>query len=634
MHGTLTGALSLAVVGAALGQEVPTIGAIPGAQANGRDRVAAAGATSAIMRRAGDHLPTGRLIVRPLQPDALVARGLTRGEVTMIRTRAAGRIASAAISYFAEVNEYIVPVPPGLTDAAYSGELMATGDYQYAASDCVTYPLSVPNDPLFPKQWHHERIGSATAWDVTTGDPELIIAFVDTGIDVDHPDLADHRVPGFNSVSDLTELDGGKVDDVSGHGTLVAGIAGAIGNNALGVAGVTWDCRLMMCRCTDNPNGLSYLSDDLQAIRWAANHGAKVVNVSRSGVEEPSYETTGQYVRSKDALLVVGAANDNANLNWFDWSHVTIVGATSQYKDSKASYSNYGKAVDLFAPGDYIWTTQNGGGYTGGYVGTSLSTPIVSGAAALIWSVNPDLPAQAIEEILFATCKDLGDPGDDWKFGHGRVDLAKAVVPWHIPVPFLETFPSNIATATTWDQFENATTSSMFSATPPYSLRMKAAGSASTRRFALGPQYDSAALTFWTQRHHVDAGHELRVEYYSDADAWRPLLTLVSDGQLQTEFVRTDVTLPSDALHDEFRLRFSTADSQGGNPMWFIDDISLNPTVGCYADFSDDGLLDLFDFLAYVNRFNAGEAEADCDDDGVLTLFDFLCFVNVFNAGC
>src|SRR5207249_8749598 len=121
----------------------------------------------------------------------------------------------------------------------YAARLLATGEYQYVHPDWTCYPVeNPPNDPQFADQWHHPRIQSPQAWDITTGDPEFVLALVDAGIDLTHPDLAPHRVPGYNSATHLDEAHGGQVNDINGHGTHTSGDAAAIGNNATGVCGV------------------------------------------------------------------------------------------------------------------------------------------------------------------------------------------------------------------------------------------------------------------------------------------------------------------------------------------------------------------------------------------------------------
>ena len=302
---------------------------------------------------------------------------------------------------------------------------MATGDYEYAEPDWICHPTqTIPNDPSYPAQWHHIKVRSPFAWDTTTGDASLVIAIVDGGVMLDHTDLVGALVPGYNAADDLAQSAGGDVSDVDGHGTFVAGLAGAVGNNGIHVAGIGWDFSLMPVRYYNSPGG-GYLHHILAGARWAADHGARCVNVSQTGVEYNSVQTTGAYLKNRGSLLFWAAGNDSRDLSWFDWDDVIIVGATNP-NDGKASFSAYGQAVDVYAPGTNIVSTGLPGGLATGS-GTSASTPIVAGICALIWSNRPHLTADEVEERLYYGCVDLGAPGNDSYWGWGRVDSYASV---------------------------------------------------------------------------------------------------------------------------------------------------------------------------------------------------------------
>lgn len=359
---------------------------------------------------------SGRMIVRPAQGAALDAK----------RDAAArARFAQNTVRYYPEVDEYIVTVPAGMDENTYSAQLMKTGDYQYAHPDWTCYPDATPNDPQFPSQWHHPRIHAPEAWDLTTGFEELICAFVDTGIDLTHPDLAPNRVSGYNSASHLAELAGGDVSDINGHGTHVAGDGAAIGNNGIGVSGVAWNLRIMMIRTTNAANGGASISDILEGARWAADHNAKVVSASYSGVEAATIGTTGTYIKGRGALFCYAAGNSAANHSGFDYPDVIVVGASDE-NDNRAGFSSYGRAVDIFSPGTNILSTTNGGGY-GFASGTSMATPVTNGALGLIWSVNPLFTPQQVENFLEQGADDLGAEGDDDVFGWGRTNVFRSV---------------------------------------------------------------------------------------------------------------------------------------------------------------------------------------------------------------
>jgi len=366
---------------------------------------------------------SGELIVRPRQ------------DLPPERSRAARvRLMPYVRTYEGRVDEYVVVVPRGAgrAGARGSGEnemaaaLLATGDYQYAHPNWECSPLQAPNDPGFSAQWHHAAMQSALGWDLATGSPSIVVAMADSGVDLTHPDLQ-NRVAGFNAASDLAEIDGGNIDDVatSGHGTHVAGCGAAMGNNGLGVVGMGWNLSFMMCRVSNKTSGNAYLDDLTQGARWAIEHGARSVSCSYTGVSNATIGTTGDYIDSIGGVYLYAAGNSNSDLWNFDYANVIVVGATDQ-NDQKASFSSYGLACDVFAPGVAVYSTLRNGSY-GFMDGTSMATPIVNGLVGMIWSVNPALTNHEVRDILFASCDDIGDPGEDDVFGHGRVNVYRAL---------------------------------------------------------------------------------------------------------------------------------------------------------------------------------------------------------------
>jgi hypothetical protein len=368
----------------------------------------------------GDQEFTGQMIVRPKQ-------GLAPAD----RARALAMLDGITIKSYAEIDEFIVraETPEGAAEGtgenALAALLMGSGLFQYAHPNWMCYPINTPNDPEFPNQWHHQNMQSELAWNISTGNNDIIVAFTDTGIDLTHPDLAPNRVLGFNAPTDTAEIDGGQVNDLNGHGTHVAGCGAAIGNNGIGVAGCGWNMKIMMVRVSDSTGGGAFLDDILQGARWAVENGAVSASSSYSGVNNDAVGTTGTYIRSIGGLHLYAAGNSNSDWSTFDFPDTIIVGASDQ-SDNKAGFSSYGIAVDIFAPGVSILSTCNGGGYCFAS-GTSMATPVANGVVGMIWSVNPALTADEVEQILFSTCDDLGDPGNDDFFGWGRVNLFRAV---------------------------------------------------------------------------------------------------------------------------------------------------------------------------------------------------------------
>ena len=378
------------------------------------------------VERPGELELTGRMIVRPFDVAEWVNTGLAPAVAKQTVRAAVALLGASVVQHIPATGEYLLTLPAGENEDSFARRLLASGRFHYAHPDWLCFPLDTPNDPFYGNQWHHPVIQSPQAWDLTHGGAEVICAFVDTGVDLDHPDLAAHLVPGYNSVDRVAQLDGGDVADINGHGTAVAGTACAIGDNGLGVAGVGWNQRIMMVRTSNLTNGNASMSNILDGARWAAENGARVVSASYSGVNEQSVNQTGRVIRDDfDALFCFAAGNSNDNLGSFDHRYVVVVGATT-FADAKASFSSYGRAVDVFAPGVSVWSTRNGGSY-GGVSGTSFSTPMTNGVLSMVWSVGPSLSADQVELIVFETCDDLGDPGDDDVFGHGRVNVFRAV---------------------------------------------------------------------------------------------------------------------------------------------------------------------------------------------------------------
>jgi len=372
-------------------------------------------------QQAGSLEFTGSLIVR-------VRRGLAAPEEAAARALMTGLSArqNEAVDY------YIVEAPvsrgaerPGDAENALSRSLMATNLFEYAVPNWMCFPLETPNDPQFPNQWHHPQINSPAAWDITHGDASVVIAFTDTGIYKAHSDLAGKVVNGYDAYNNISEDDGGSVADIHGHGTHVAGCAAAITNNGNGVAGVNWNAQIMMVRVAIDSSGGAYLEDILEGAQWAIEHGAKIVSSSYSGVDAAPIQTMGAYIHSIGGIYMYAAGNDGRNLSGFDWNDVIVVGA-STYGDARASFSAYGVAVDLFAPGVDIGSTTRDGGY-GWWSGTSMATPVANGAASMIWAADPTLSHLEVEQILFETCLDLGQAGNDSTYGWGRVDVGAGV---------------------------------------------------------------------------------------------------------------------------------------------------------------------------------------------------------------
>ncbi|PCH81791.1 MAG: hypothetical protein COB96_02385 [Planctomycetota bacterium] len=328
------------------------------------------------------------------------------------------------IEHVSDTNEFIFAVPSGSTENAVAASLMATGEFEYVEPDWRCYLVKTPDDPMLSLQWWHDNIQSRSGWDIRTGmsGNNYIAAVVDTGIDLDHPDLQASLVSGYNTVQNKAQSDGGDVSDQNGHGSMCAGCIGAIGNNGIGVVGVCWDVKLMPIKTVSGGQGSSSMSDLTQGARWAADNGAGSVSVSFSGVESSSVNSAGNYCDGQDCILLWAAGNSNSNLSGFDWSNVEVVGATD-VNDNKANFSSYGKAIDVMAPGVNIATTNHNGGYSS-VSGTSFSAPITNGVVAMIRMEYPNWTTTEVRQRLYDSCDDMNNSS---KYGHGRVNLELAL---------------------------------------------------------------------------------------------------------------------------------------------------------------------------------------------------------------
>lgn len=385
------------------------------------------------IERPGDMEFTGRMIARPKQIGVMLAAGMSAAEAQARRSQARGYVTPMTKWHVPETDEYVIAVPFGQSETMVAQRLMATGSFQYVEPDWRVYPIATPNDPSFGSQWHLPKINAPGAWDHFSGTGAVVIAITDTGVRLDHQDLISQLVPGANSASGtaIPQASGGQVNDLNGHGTHTAGTAGARGNNALGVSGVNWDAKIMPIRVSDSSGGSSSITALTAGARWAADNGARVVSTSYSGVSNAAVQTTGNYIKfTRNGVYCWAAGNSNATIS-ADHPDVTIVGATTS-SDGKASFSNFGIGLDVYAPGVDILATYFSSSTSYALMsGTSMACPNAAGLAGLIIGANPALTAQEVETILYETCLDLtaapGGVGNDGYWGWGRIDALAAL---------------------------------------------------------------------------------------------------------------------------------------------------------------------------------------------------------------
>lgn len=377
-----------------------------------------------------------------------------------------------------------VQVPPG-QEAATIASLQARGDVEFAEVNAIVTAFDSPNDPDFSKQWGLHNSGQSggitdadidgpAAWDLETGSSEVIVAILDSGIDLDHPDLQPHlwinsdEIPG----NDVDDDNNGFIDDVNGwnfcifstcslqdnfpddpigHGSHVAGVAAAVGDNGQGVTGVSRKATLMPVKVLHST--LSGTATSIaNGIDYAVANGAQVINLSLGASTTattypcPSFTVIQQAMQNALAngvLVVAASGNDNDLVNVscpaaFD--EALAVGATDHNDDrwewSASSGSNGGSRLDVVAPGgsdteanknvNGIYSTSINGSYRYDS-GTSMSAPHVTGLAALLLAFDPTLTPGELRALIEATVDDLAPAGFDAAFGHGRVNAGQAL---------------------------------------------------------------------------------------------------------------------------------------------------------------------------------------------------------------
>jgi subtilisin family serine protease/ligand-binding sensor domain-containing protein len=351
-------------------------------------------------------------------------------------------------------------------------ELAALSDVRFAEPDYIAFPADAPasasmpilapaasqltiDDPLYAQQWGLARINIEGAWDDTYGSPIVTIAIVDSGIDLTHVDLAGNLWvnPGEIANNGLDDDSNGFVDDVNGwnfisgskdvsdengHGTLVAGVAAAIGGNGQGIAGVCPQCRIMPVKVTQTSGTANY-SDVAAGVLYAAQKGAKVINISLGGYANSNIlkNAIDTAVNGYGAVVVAGAGNDNLNQSFYPAAYENVLAvAGTQIDDTKVATSNYGAWVDVTAPGLDIRTTALGGGWLDNS-GTSFAAPFASGLAGLLKALHPDWSQALIRSQITHTADNVDgvNPALTGLLGSGRINAGSAM---QTPHPVLQ----------------------------------------------------------------------------------------------------------------------------------------------------------------------------------------------------
>lgn len=339
----------------------------------------------------------------------------------------------------------------------------------YAEPNYIVKPTAVPNDTAFAAQWHYPLINLPGAWDLTTGDPGVIVAVIDTGVLLNHPDLQGQFVAGYDFISQTSMSgDGDGIDPnpddpgdgppSSFHGTHVSGTIAAASNNAVGVAGIAWHAKIMPLRVLGAGGGTAY--DVGQAVRYAAGlandsgtvppQPADIINLSLGGGPfSQASQDTYTAARQAGVVIVAAAGNDASSQLSYPASYDGVISVSAVDTERRlAPYSSFGTAIDVAAPGGNVRVDLNADGFpdgvlsTGGddssgsivftypfFNGTSMASPHVAGVIALMKSVNSNLTPAIIDQQLALgnLTDDIGVAGRDNSFGYGLINAQKAV---------------------------------------------------------------------------------------------------------------------------------------------------------------------------------------------------------------
>jgi serine protease len=367
---------------------------------------------------------------------ALCAPGAAHATHTIVVGLRPGTLAASALDAAGAVQVGVVPrlrvvvvrIPPRHRSAALR-TLRHSRSVRYAEPLHQLHALAeFQPDPGRPQQWGLDAIGAEAAWAVTRG-AGVVVAVVDTGVAA-APDLAGRLLSGWNAIDPS-----GDVLDDNGHGTHVAGTVAEIGGNGLAESGVAPEAMILPVKVLDS-TGSGSDADVAAGIVWAADHGARVVNLSLGGPESSAVLADGvAYARSKGVLIVAAAGNDGGAVGVpARLAGVIAVGAVGP-DHVRAPFSAGGSALDLVAPGvDILQQTLDGaGGYADrSWSGTSMASPHVAGVAALALAAGRATTAVGVTRLLSRTARDLGAPGRDAAYGAGLV-RADAVLGVAVP---------------------------------------------------------------------------------------------------------------------------------------------------------------------------------------------------------
>lgn len=384
------------------------------------------------------------------------------GRESVAKSKMLGRFNVRANKTIPVIGVEVVPIPSGDTIQSFLEKLKNDPDVEFAEPNGVMRAFVAPNDPSYASQFalDSDHIDIEPAWDITHGDADIIVAVVDSGVDYTHTDLNDNMwtnpnpsgnsglrgttikidwngdgdcLDSFASVGDEQCASNDPLDNFTGefHGPRVAGIISAETNNAQGMAGIARDSKIMGVKALNNDGAGSY-SAIAEGIIYAAANGARVINLSLGGTsDDPSgaVQAAVTYAINEKNAVVVAASGNSGNSVAVNFpasiEEVIAVGATNS-NNTLASFSCTGNKLDLVAPGVGVLTTFPTN-TTATDDGTSFSAPMVSGVAALILAIRPNMTVREVTNYLNFTARDLGASGFDTGFGFGMLNAGRAL---------------------------------------------------------------------------------------------------------------------------------------------------------------------------------------------------------------
>jgi subtilisin family serine protease len=529
---------------------------------------------------------------------------------------------------------YTIRVPMGTDTRAVAAELREFADLiDRAESDGIGGILQTfPNDPSFNLQYglHNTGqtiegqagiagadIGATHAWDITTGSEDIIVAIVDTGVASGHPDLSANMMTGYNAIDGSSNTSDSWLIS---HGTHVAGIAAARGNNGTGITGVSWYSTIMPVKVL-NLFGGGTETDIANGVLWAADNGAHVINMSLGVPDGISYfENAVNYAHAQGALVIAASGNTpGAPIGPpARWDNVMAVGSTNN-RDQVSSFTTTGPELSISAPGTDVYSTY-AALFSGDYTfqsGTSMAAPHVAGAACLVWSMDPSLTNAQVRTILESSADDLGTPGWNPQFGHGRVNVHAAVLA--VQPLGNDTCDTAIAVGDGVTDYSNSNATT----TGPVEVDHCNFFGDSNVQNDVWFDYTASCDGLVTVSL-CGSSYSTKIAVYGASCPAGPGEVIACDTVSCPTSTRSQVTF-SAAAGESFKLRVGGHGGAQGNGVMTI---GCEPLPTCPSDLNGSGTVDVSDLLillgAWGNCADVADCPADLNGDGVVDVSDLL----------